>query len=159
MNKIIKNKDGTIKVLMICTGESRTKQSMRDECDINNIMKKYKKHGKLPELIKKNPQYGDFSNVNDYQESCNIVIKAKEQFDNLSSEVRNRFANDPSKFLEFVNKEENKEEMYKMGLAIKPIVSSENIEKVEESVTDRSKGSAEAIDESKENQEKIPEKK
>lgn len=96
-----------------------TKQSFKDECDINNIMKKYKNTGMLPEMIKTQPQYGDFSEVSDYMESMNIVLKAQEQFQNLSADVRNRFQNDPAQFLEFANDPKNGEEMVKMGLATK----------------------------------------
>lgn len=96
-----------------------TKQSFKDECDINNIMKKYKNTGMLPEMIKTQPQYGDFSEVSDYMESMNIVLKAQEQFQNLSADVRNRFQNDPAQFLDFANDPKNGEEMVKMGLATK----------------------------------------
>lgn len=96
-----------------------TKQSFKDECDINNIMKKYKNTGMLPEMIKTQPQYGDFSEVSDYMESMNIVLKAQEQFQNLSADVRNRFQNDPALFLDFANDPKNGEEMVKMGLATK----------------------------------------
>lgn len=95
---------------------TRTKQSFRDECDINNIMAKYRRTGVLPTLIKENPMWGDFSNPVDFQEAQNIVIKAVEQFQNLPAHVRERFNNDPQKFLEFTHKKENKEEMGRLGL-------------------------------------------
>lgn len=71
----------------------------------------------LPSLIKENPKYGDFANPLSYQESLNLVIHAQEQFNSLSSRVRERFANDPQKFLEFTSNPENAEEMVKLGLA------------------------------------------
>lgn len=69
-------------------------------------------------MIKQNPQYGDFSNVEEYQTSLNIVIRANDQFNALSSELRDRFQNDPSKFLEFCDNPQNSEELVKLGLAI-----------------------------------------
>jgi len=93
-----------------------TKQSFRDECDINNIMKKYRRTGVLPTLIKENPMWGDFSNPVDFQEAQNIVIKAVEQFQSLPAHVRERFNNSPEKFLEFTHKKENREEMGRLGL-------------------------------------------
>lgn len=104
----------------VCDSPSLTKQSMKKECDINNIMKKYIKYGKLPDMIKQNPSYGDYSEVTDFQSAINIVNSVKEKFANLSGQMRKRFANDPAKFLEFVNDEENLEEMYELGLAIRP---------------------------------------
>lgn len=102
---------------LVC-GKSRTKQAFKSECDINNILKKYATTGVLPDMIKQNPQYGDFSNVEEYQTSMNIVIRANDQFNALSSELRDRFQNDPSKFLEFCDNPQNSEELVKLGLAI-----------------------------------------
>ena len=45
---------------------SRTQQSFRDECDINNILRKFNVTGELP-LGSVQPQYGDFSGITDYQ--------------------------------------------------------------------------------------------
>lgn len=99
---------------------SKTKQSFRDEVDINQIIQKYNKTGQLPSLIQQNPKYGDFSNPQDYQESLNTILLANEQFSALSSKIRSRFNNDPIKLLEFVSDKQNKEEMYSLGLAIRP---------------------------------------
>lgn len=102
-------------------GPSKTKQEFRDECNINKIMERYHKNGILPDMIKENPIYGDFSEAKSYQESLDIVLKAEEQFRSLSADIRDRFNQDPAKFLEFTNDEKNKEEMAKMGL-LKPEV-------------------------------------
>ena len=98
---------------------TRTKQAFKDECDINNILKRYEKTGVLPDLIKSNPKYGDFSSALTYQESLNTVLHAQEQFEALGSRVRERFNNDPVKFLEFTSDPSNIEEMVKLGLAVK----------------------------------------
>ena len=103
---------------------SRTHQSFRNECDINQIMSRYEKTGALPEMIKANPQYGDFSELPSYQDSLHIVMKAEEQFAALSAKVRSRFDNDPSKFLDFANDPSNLDEMVELGLATKPIPES-----------------------------------
>lgn len=104
---------------------SLTKQSMKDDCDINNILKKFNKTGQLPDLIKTNPKFGDFADTLDYQESLNLVIHAQTQFEALSAAVRKRFHNDPAEFLEFVQDAKNAEEMVSLGLASKrPVASS-----------------------------------
>lgn len=100
-------------------GESDTKQSHRDECDINMIMKRFENTGILPDLIKKDPVYGDFSDPIDYQEAQNVVAFANEQFASLSSKIRKRFGNDPEEFLEFATNPSNAEEMVSLGLATK----------------------------------------
>lgn len=101
-----------------CPEKTRTKQSFKDECDINNILKKYQKTGQLPDMIRSNPQFGDFSDVVDYQTGLDIVIKAHTQFMALSADVRDRFANSPEKFLQFCGDSKNLPEMIKMGIAI-----------------------------------------
>lgn len=96
---------------------SKTIQSAKDECDINVILKKYAKTGVLPDMIKSNPQYGDFSNLESYQSSMEIVLKAQEQFQSLSAKIRQRFNNDAGEFLEFATNPSNATEMIKLGLA------------------------------------------
>ena len=118
-------KNGSRRILQYCEGESMTKQSFKKECDINFLIGKYQKTGQLPELMKSNPVYGDFSSVPSYHEGLNIVKVADEQFGVLNSGLRKRFDNDPAKFLNFVNNPDNLDEMYKLGLAIKPKVAGE----------------------------------
>lgn len=96
---------------------TQTRQAFKDECDINNILKRYEKTGTLPDLIKQNPQYGDFSTAGTFQESLEIVRHSERQFSALPSAVRERFGNDPAKFLEFATNKQNNEELVKMGLA------------------------------------------
>lgn len=121
--------DPSEKVALSChvldskTGEykfhpGRTKQADKEACDINNILRRYEQTGVLPDLIKREPRYGDFSSVPSYQESLDIVHRAETQFAALSAEVRDRFGNDPVKMLEFCQNEKNLPEMVKLGLAI-----------------------------------------
>lgn len=95
---------------------SMAKQSHKAECDINNIMARYSKTGILPAMIRQNPTYGDFSDPVDYREGLHLVMRAQEQFGALPAAVRERFGNDPYKFLEFCSKKENVEEMATLGL-------------------------------------------
>lgn len=141
--KILERPDGSRRVMQINDEpDKKAKQSMKKDCDINNILRKYKKTGHLPELIKRNAQYGDFSQIEDYQTSLNTVKKAQEQFDSLSAEVRKKFENDPAKMLDFVSNPENIEEMYNLGLAVKPEEINEepviDEKQVEEVVKDES---------------------
>lgn len=103
-----------------------TKQSDAKDCDINAIFKRFERSGQLPDMILKNGRYGDFSAVPDYQEACQIVQTAREQFDSLDVNIRNRFENDPSKFLEFATDEKNYDEMERMGLLKPEVVKARN---------------------------------
>lgn len=95
---------------------SRTKQSFAEECDINNIVRKAAKNGFTPP-DDGNRFYGDFSESVDYRSALDLIMDAQRQFDDLPSNVRARFANDPANFLDFVHNPENAEELVKMGLA------------------------------------------
>lgn len=106
-------------------GPSLTKQSLSEEMDINNIMARYTKTGTLPDLIKENPSYGDFSAPLDYQESMQIVLKAQEQFDALDARVRDRFHNDASEFLTYVEDPQNAQGLIDLGLATKREIPSQ----------------------------------
>lgn len=98
---------------------SRTKQAFRDECDINNIMRRYEKDGLIAHVARVNGSYGDFTDPPSYQEALNKVISAQDMFMTLPAKLRFRFGNDPQQFLAFVQDEANAEEMYALGLAVK----------------------------------------
>ena len=100
---------------LVFVGPSRTQQSFRDECDINNILRKFNVTGQLP-LGSVQPQYGDFSGITDYQSALNAVMEAQDSFLALPAKVRARFQNDPALFVEFASDEANKDEMKALGL-------------------------------------------
>ncbi|AXH76383.1 MAG: internal scaffolding protein [Microviridae sp.] len=91
-------------------------QAGANELEISYIMEKYQKTGILPDMIKADPVYGDFTGAKTYQEAFEIVHMAQEQFAALDAHIRKRFENDPEQFLAFCNDESNKDEMQKMGL-------------------------------------------
>lgn len=112
------------RVVTFTGDESKVQKSMQDETDIKNILKKYGRSGMLP--VMKNPgMYGDFSEVPDYQEALSIINKAEQQFSSLDADLRKRFKNDPAQFLKFCTDEKNIEEMYELGLAVKPVNPNE----------------------------------
>lgn len=115
-----KGKNVRKKVINYTGEDSLVQKDQQDMTDIKNILQKYGRTGMLP-IMQDEELYGDFSNVPDFMEAQNIIIKAEQQFALLSSDVRKKFDNDPAKFLEFCGKEENKEEMIKLGLAKKPL--------------------------------------
>lgn len=116
-------------------------QSMRDECDINVIVKRFNLTGQMPPNLRI-PQYGDFSQVTDYKSAMDAVAAAKTSFNELPASVRSRFGYDPQAFLEFVSNGDNQEEMIKLGLA-KRIVK----EYTTESVVNRDDTGIEVVEE------------
>lgn len=100
------------------TGEdSLVEQCHKDDCDIVRILKKYDKTGLITHVNNMKAEYGDFTSINEYQESLNLVLKAQNSFNELPSELRKKFSNDPGQFMEFVTNPDNLDEMVKMGLA------------------------------------------
>jgi len=95
-----------------------TKQSFRDECNINNILAKYQKTGLLEFVNKNQPQYADFTGF-DFMNAMNTVAKANEMFEQLPASVRKRFNNEPGEFMAFVDDAANTDEAVRLGLATK----------------------------------------
>lgn len=99
------------------TGASLAVQSAMDECNINNIMKRYAKTGLIDHVNQHTGEYGDFADATDFLESQIIVQEASNMFNTIPAGVRKHFDNSPSKFLDFVQNEENFDAMVEMGLA------------------------------------------
>jgi len=104
------------RVRLTCVGPGRTRQSMRDECDINLIMAKYTKTGFIDHLSRHGESYGFATGVS-FHEAMNVVTKADQMFDDLPAVARNRFHGDPAEFLDFVQDASNFDEMVELGLA------------------------------------------
>jgi len=106
------------RVSIKCGGKGRTDQSAKASCDINLILKRHARTGEP--LPFDNASYGDFSNVDDYQTSCNKILAAQASFDALPSKVRTRMRNDPGELLVFMADPENLAEAIELGLVNKP---------------------------------------
>lgn len=97
-----------------------TKQSFKDECDINLLMSRYMENGQLPNINEAAPQYLDVSEGYDYQAAMEYIAGANSLFQELPSSIRNRFENDPGAFIEFCSNENNRLELTEMGLLRPP---------------------------------------
>lgn len=95
------------------------KQAFRDQCDINKIIAKYNRTGMIEHVNKNAPFYGDVSDIADYQSALNLVIKADELFANMSSAIRERFDNDATKMIAFLQNKDNLDEAIKLGMVLK----------------------------------------
>lgn len=96
-------------------GEGRTKQSHKDETDINAIMKRFEKTGMVDFITTHEPKYGEITAL-DFRESMQNVAQANEMFADLPAKVRDRFENDPAELLEFLDNPANREEAVLLGL-------------------------------------------
>lgn len=105
------------------TMKGLTKQSFKNECDINMIMRRFKKTMNADYLSRfqgyAGGEFGDFSIVTDYRSALEQISLASDVFNQLPSQVRSRFRNDPAEFLDFCQNPANIDEMVSMGLATK----------------------------------------
>lgn len=116
----------TGEILNLKTGElvkepSMTKQSFKDECDINNIVRKYETTGILDHVNQAAARglYEDLPSGLDLQAGLNMIAQAEEAFMALPAAARAEFDNDPVKFVEaFTNPSEAQQERFiTLGLA------------------------------------------
>ena len=101
-----------------CQDESLAIQSSEEEANINTIVRRFGLTGQLPDNVAM-PQSGDFTNIPDFHTAMNLIRKTQEEFLRVPADIRARFGNDPQKFMEFFENEENRVEARKLGL-LKP---------------------------------------
>jgi len=126
----MENKQQSIRrrVAKVFKEKSRTVQSSAPACDINNIMKKYKETGMIQHNSNREPFYGDVSGITDFRQAMEIVLNAETTFNNLPSEVREKFENDPGNFIEWIKNPTNLEEARKDGYVDTPEKQSKDVE-------------------------------
>lgn len=99
-----------------CGTEGGAKQSMREECDINNIVATYAQTGLLTPVNVRPPMFIDVSGVEDYRQALDMVIAADKLFMQLPAKTRALFDNDPAVFLDFSADPQNADELRDLGL-------------------------------------------
>lgn len=96
-----------------------TVQGDRDESDINKIIARFEKGGTSTRINAREPFYGDVSEIGDLAHCMQKVLAAEELFMTYEAKVRERFENDPVKFVEFFENSANLPEAISLGLAVK----------------------------------------
>jgi len=99
----------------IDTGEGLTEQSHKQECDINYILKDYTRTGFIKHANQNAGQYDDVTSV-DFQTAMDTVANVKTMFENLPSQVRAEFNNQPTQFLDYVQNPNNTEALAQRGI-------------------------------------------
>ena len=110
---------------LVFSDPSMTKQSFKDECDINVILARYENTGMYRDPLTTRgscaPLFDDFTAAPDYMDAQNFVIEAGEMFDALPSRIRKRFGNSPAQLLEFLADSANVSEAISLGLISAPV--------------------------------------
>lgn len=99
--------------------KTRTKSEFADEANINNIVKRCINGAAMP-TGSRTPLFGDFSDVADFTSAQTLIAEANAEFEQLPSDVREKFGNDVSALMDFLDDENNLDEAIELGLAPKP---------------------------------------
>ena len=99
--------------------DGMTKQSFKDETDINKIVRKAQKAGTVSHLQKHGAFYGDFGDMPDLLDAYGRYQRGVDIFSELPSEVRKEFDQDMGAFFNYVNDPANKDRLPELlpGLA------------------------------------------
>lgn len=108
------------RVQLVCETPSCTKQAMRDECDINGIMRRFERTGLITHNAVREAYFDDVSEVPDFATAVETVRKASEMFMSLPAKIRSRFDNEPARYVEFCSDPANSDEMIQLGLKPAP---------------------------------------
>lgn len=92
-----------------------TEQDHKNECDINTIIAKYDQTGLITHVSHINASYGDVSQM-DFREAIEKVQDIRTQFDQMPSEIRKFFENDPGNLLGFMSDPANRPKAIELGL-------------------------------------------
>ncbi len=109
------------RVIHVNSGELVTKQEMKAECDINNIIKQYQKTGIFSHISAQRPVYEDLPNNFDYQQALHTVMTAEDSFATLPSVVRDFYQNNPERFLAALSDPSQRARLTEWGVFEKPV--------------------------------------
>lgn len=117
-NKLIQKRDnGSKRVATTPQGNTRTQQHLKEQCDVNNIISKYKKTGSVTHVRNSlNGVYADLTQLPDLRQAQEVVIAAQQAFESVPASIRQRFGHDPQQFIDFLADPNNNAEAIKLGL-------------------------------------------
>ncbi len=88
----------------------RTKQSQKDECDINKLLERSAREGGLSHLDKYQAKYEDYSNY-DFEEHTKKIAEMASCFEELPGETKREFNQSPDEYFAFVTDPANVAEL------------------------------------------------
>lgn len=128
----VKDAEGNMvrrRVRFFSSKPSLTKQSMKAECDINNIMKRFERTKVVTHLNQRQAYFADVSEVPDFATALRVVEDAERMFLSLPAAIRKEFDNDATKYVQFCSDPANLPRMQELGIADKP--KAPEVQKVE----------------------------
>jgi len=92
-----------------------TQQSQKEQCDVNNVIRRYKKGETITQVSNFEHQFGDMTGV-EFKTAMDMIASAKSSFEQMPSKIRKRFENSPQKLLEFMENSDNRDEAIELGI-------------------------------------------
>lgn len=92
-----------------------TEQHHKNECDVNQIIKKYDRTGLIMHVSNFEHKFGDMTG-DDFKKAQDMIANAKSSFESLPSNIRKEFKNDPSELLKFMENPGNRDKAIELGL-------------------------------------------
>lgn len=102
---------------LYCEDGTRAQQQFKEECDINTIVERFGLTGELP-VDQRVPLNEEFVEAMDFKTAHNLMIEAEAAFMAFPANVRERFQNDATKFVDFASDSANIEQMREWGMAM-----------------------------------------
>lgn len=90
------------RVQITFTKPSLTKQSFKNECDINTIVQRFQNTGQIPVQNTLDPQYGIAPDL-DLKTALDHVKDLQREFDDLKPQEKQIFDNNPEKYASFLS--------------------------------------------------------
>ncbi|UDN67685.1 internal scaffolding protein [robinz microvirus RP_94] len=100
---------------LLCDDGTRTQQQFAEECDINTIVERFGLTGELPQSASI-PFNADFDESVDFRTCLDLMREAERTFMLYPAEIRARFQNDPTRFVDFVSDPLNVSQVKEWGL-------------------------------------------
>lgn len=120
MKKTILRPNGTKKVVTVNPLPSLTQKQFKNDVDVNNIIKKFKKTGQISHIRNTlNGVYSDLTHISDLLDMKLKVIHAEQAFMELPPKLRSKFRNDPAELISYLQNPSNHEEAIHLGLMVK----------------------------------------
>lgn len=116
MKVVEKRSNGTRRVFTVNNEPSMADQQFQKDCDVNEIVRKYRKGIPVTHIRRVGGVFADVSEVTDLLDAYGAIERAGDAFMTLPAIVRKRFDNDPIKLQQFVLDPRNVEEAIELGL-------------------------------------------
>ena len=109
------------------TEPTRTKQDFKNDCDVNEIMRRFNATGIVSHVSEMQPVYGDVRNFDDYAKNLAYVRQADDAFAALPSNVRAELDNNPANLVSFIQNPANRDRCIELGIFNKPVKEVEHV--------------------------------